>query len=163
MGANILLVVDPIDAGMLQREHTVLAMEDMKKARTTPDRRFEDWSIAVETGVNILLQCDASWTSRALRDSRLRYPLQTLSPGKPFTLPAGGTRTLVLDHVEALDVEEQTQLLRWMEDAGNRAQIVSISSVSLHALVQFDEFLDALYYRLNTVLIEATPVPVTDW
>lgn len=137
-------------------------MEDMTKAGTTLDGHFDDWSIAVERGANILLQGDESWTSRVIQDSRLRYPLQIVTPGPPFTLPAGGTRTLVLDHVEGLDVEEQTRLLRWMEDAGKQTHIVSISSVPLHALVQFDEFLEALYYRLNTVLIEVTPVPVTE-
>ena len=137
-------------------------MEDMTKARTTLDGRFDDWSIAVERGTNILLQGDMSWTSRALRDSRLRSPLQILRPGAQFALPPGGTRTLVLEHVEGLDVEEQTRLLRWMEDPGRRTQIVSISAVPLHALVQFDGFLEALYYRLNTVLIEARSASATE-
>ncbi len=161
-GCEILLSVHLIDARTLRQNGTLLDMEDMTKARTTLDGRFDDWSIAVEKGANILLQGDVSWTSRALGDARLRSPLQVLSPGAQFTLPPGGTRTLVLDHVERLDVEEQVRLLRWMEDPGRRTQIVSISSVPLHTLVRFEGFLEALYYRLNTVLIEATPAPVTE-
>ena len=100
----------------------------------TPDGPFDDWSIAVERGANILLQGDLSLASRALRDSRLRSPLQILSPGAQFTLPPGGTRTLVLEHVEGLDVEEQMRLLRWMEDPGRRTQIrVNLVSTAARA------------------------------
>lgn len=125
--------------------------------RSPRDQPCDEWRIAIEAGANVLLQGSERSAMRALTSVPLRSPVQILSPGAAFTLPARGIRTVVLHHVEGLGIEEQAQLLRWMEElsASERAQIVSVSCTPLHALVEFNGFPETLYYRLNTILIEA--------
>ena len=71
--------------------------------------------------------------------------------------PWRGTRqvsTLVLHEVGALGPQDQAALLQWMGGAGCGVQIVSLASSNVFPLVQQGAFLEALYYRLNYVVIE---------
>ena len=45
-------------------------------------------------------------------------------------------------------------LLRWLERATGRTQVVSTTSTSLLPRVQDGTFVDTLYYRLNTVCLD---------
>ncbi len=87
----------------------------------------------------------------------LRDPIVRWSAGEPLTLPAPTqSGTLVLHDVRALMPGDQLQLLDWLELAEGRTQVVSTSPAPLLPRVHSGEFIDTLYYRLNTVCVDVT-------
>jgi hypothetical protein len=87
----------------------------------------------------------------------LREPISHWWAGEALVLPpAGRTATLILHEVGTLPMEEQRRLLRWLEQAVGRVQVISTTSTSLLARVQSGTFVDTLYYRLNTVCLDIT-------
>jgi DNA-binding NtrC family response regulator len=70
------------------------------------------------------------------------------------------TGTLILEDVAALSRDQQTALLQWLEDVGRSVQIIATDTEPVFPLVEKGRFLDALYYRLNTVLLDLRPGPV---
>jgi hypothetical protein len=64
-------------------------------------------------------------------------------------------KTCVIRDVHELSDEQQQRLSRWLEQAaGRRVRIVSTTTLPLFQLVAAGLFLEALYYRLNTVLLD---------
>ncbi len=79
-------------------------------------------------------------------------------PGERLTLPPStDTGTLILHEVGALTLDEQLQLLDWLDQSAGRTRVVSTSPDSLYALVEAGLFLEKLYYRLNTVSHNVAP------
>jgi hypothetical protein len=62
----------------------------------------------------------------------------------------------VLRDVHGLTPADQLELLDWLELAEGRTQVVSTSSTPLLPRVHSGEFIDTLYYRLNTVCVDVT-------
>jgi Sigma-54 interaction domain len=75
-------------------------------------------------------------------------------PG-PLTLPRKPTGTLLVHHVEALTIDQQIRLYDWMTGA-RQVQVVSITAAPLMWLMEHGQFLEGLFYRLNTVCLMAT-------
>jgi hypothetical protein len=71
----------------------------------------------------------------------------------PVALPSGGCGALVLQNVGALSRPEQAELLRWLENSSDRTQVVSTTVQPLFPLVERGLFDEALYYRLNIMLL----------
>ena len=87
----------------------------------------------------------------------LREPTTTWRPGQQLTLPpAQVPGTLILHDVGSMPPESQLLLLYWLEALDRDVQVVSTSSTPLLPRVQCGAFIDTLYYRLNTVCIDAT-------
>jgi hypothetical protein len=87
----------------------------------------------------------------------LHEPIATWCPGQPFVLPAPGhAGTLILHDVGALRHDEQRHLLKWLELAAGRTQIITTASAPLLPSVKAGTFLETLYYRLNTVCVDLT-------
>lgn len=87
----------------------------------------------------------------------LREPIARWNPGEPLTLPdPNRAGTLILHHVHSLPPAEQLQLIDWMETAEGRTQVVSTAPTPLLPRVHSGEFIDILYYRLNTVCVDVT-------
>ena len=63
---------------------------------------------------------------------------------------------MILREVGALSVDDQHRLLEWMDLTGGRTQIVSTTSTPLLSRVRAGGFLEALYYRLNTVCVDVS-------
>ena len=74
-------------------------------------------------------------------------------PG-PLSLPAAGGGTLILRNVGALDPEQQSALLQWLE-SGGRGPVVSLNASSLFERVLAGAFSEPLYHRLNVVLVDS--------
>jgi hypothetical protein len=72
-------------------------------------------------------------------------------PG-PLLLPDDDAGTLVLRGVDAIDGDQQQQLLTWLDDNAGRTQVVSVASHDIFAGVERGTFAAGLYYRLNTVM-----------
>src|ERR1051325_10970661 len=72
-------------------------------------------------------------------------------PTSGADLPRPTSGTLVIWGVDTLDRMQQHELLAWMEIGNGNAQLISIAERPVYPLVERAEFLDLLYYRLNTV------------
>jgi hypothetical protein len=89
----------------------------------------------------------------------LRPPVYCWVPDASLPAPHDVTTMLIRD-VASLSLDQQHTLLWWLDQAGpGHAQIVSTALFALFPLVEHGLFLEGLYYRLNTVLLDA-PAPV---
>ena len=87
----------------------------------------------------------------------LQTPIASWCPGERLVLPpAARTGTMILHDVGAMSHEDQFRLLEWSEQAAGKTQIVSTATGPLMPLVRAGVFSDRLYYRLNTVFVDAT-------
>jgi hypothetical protein len=116
----------------------------------------EDWRVLQHEHPNVMIVGPAD---RA--DAALSTVLAGMSNGvywwtNDVPLPSGDdARTVVIRDVTALTPELQRVLLSWTDDPDRPSrQVVSTSTISLFPLVEHGRFLDGLYYRLNTVLLD---------
>jgi hypothetical protein len=85
----------------------------------------------------------------------LAKPIITWRHGGRTSLPPAGARcTVVLREIPALAPDEQLRLLHWLDGLSPRVQVISTASAPLLPRIQCGRFLEALYYRLNTVCID---------
>jgi hypothetical protein len=68
-------------------------------------------------------------------------------------LPNEPVRGLIVRDVERLTPEGQDQLVEWLNGPGFHTRIVATSVTSLYPMVERGEFSDALYYRINMVIL----------
>jgi DNA-binding NtrC family response regulator len=86
----------------------------------------------------------------------LREPILTWRPGQWLELPPPGrASTLVLHDVSELSYDDQHRLLCWLDETAGRIRVVSTTAVPLWPRVKREAFNEVLYYRLNTVCVEA--------
>jgi hypothetical protein len=86
-----------------------------------------------------------------LLEPSLRRPAIWTRAPLPLELPTNGCGALVLRNVDALDRREQTVLRRWLDT--ERHQVISTTTQQLFPLIARGLFDEALYYRLNVMLI----------
>jgi hypothetical protein len=117
---------------------------------------MDDWSLFREAHPHALLIGSAASADAALERllPHLRAPLSHWRPQASGEPPQETTGTLVIWDVDAIDRARQEQLLAWIERCPPELQVVSIAQRPLFPLVLSDDFLDALYYRLNTVCLD---------
>jgi hypothetical protein len=85
----------------------------------------------------------------------LSTPTQCWRAGAPLALTSPSRAgTLILREIGTLPADDQLRLLQWLDDLSPRAQIISTSSSTLTSRIQCGRFLEALYYRLNTVCVD---------
>jgi DNA-binding NtrC family response regulator len=87
-------------------------------------------------------------------EPHLATPVSQGSAETGLSLPQRPAGTVVVEELAALDLDQQRRLLRWLNEADERVQIVSMTSQPLYAFVEQGTFLAELYYRLNTVRID---------
>src|SRR5215831_5937614 len=66
----------------------------------------------------------------------------------------GAERTVVIREVATWGLDRQEALLTWLSEPSRRPQIIATSSIKIFPLVTQGLFLEALYYRLNTILLD---------
>lgn len=85
----------------------------------------------------------------------LRSPIRTWRAPDPLELPSPAeVGTLILRDVGDLPSVDQRRLLAWLELSAGHTQVVSTSASWLLRRVETNQFLDTLYYRLNTVCVD---------
>jgi hypothetical protein len=85
--------------------------------------------------------------------SMLSTPVQYWTPDSPLPSP-GDTTTIVIRDIATLSLSSQQAWLARMNDPHAHAQIIATSSIAVFPLVARGVFLEDLYYRLNTVLLD---------
>jgi hypothetical protein len=146
------------------REYTRVRRSDATDAMPqTGDDAAAEWSIVLTVRPNVLLIGPAD-----LVDARLSSIAPLL--GRPMcewradrALPAAGTiATLVIRNVDRLPLPRQEELFAWLDQhRQSTLQVVSTTAVSIVPLITTGRFLEDLYYRLNTIVLDASgPSPV---
>jgi len=108
---------------------------------------------------NLLLTGTDALVQDALARVRphLRGPVQTWNPPAPLQLPpTTQSGTLILRGVEALSDVDQYRLLKWLDLATGRTQVISTTTSGLLGLVEEGTFHPTLYYRLNVACVDLT-------
>ena len=70
-------------------------------------------------------------------------------------VPPAPVGTLILINVGAFSPPDQSRLFDALNDRLIRAQIISTSPIGLMPMLAAKSFLETLYYRLNTIYIDA--------
>jgi Sigma-54 interaction domain len=131
-------------------------VDDTRLARVA-----RELSLVGTARLNVLLVGGAEMVRLALETQMpmLPTPVVSWSPGEPFVLPpVERTGTLILHEVRSLSLHDQLQLLEWLAGAVRQTQVISTTSAPLLPRVCARGFVDALYYRLNTVYIDFSGV-----
>jgi hypothetical protein len=120
-------------------------------------RRFgyPNWRLLAHTHPNVHIRAAAplAMTLITALALGLRQPVHVQTAWDRAVAPTNGT--LVLYGVDALDRREQQQLFAWLDATHAAVQLVSVSTEPIFPLVERGLFLDSLYYRLNTILVDA--------
>jgi hypothetical protein len=78
-------------------------------------------------------------------------------PGR-LDLPGFETGTVLVHDVAGLTISQQIALSDWIERRRSKVQVLSVTRAPLLSLVQDGQFLEGLFYRLNTVTVRATRI-----
>ena len=101
----------------------------------------------------LLIGSEASTAAALARMSQyLRAPLAHWHPAAVLE-PPPATGTLVVWEVDTVTRIQQALLLMWMDSYAADVQVISVARRPVFPLVLQQEFLDTLYYRLNTVCL----------
>jgi hypothetical protein len=103
---------------------------------------------------NLLLEGDESQVETVLTAVAPSLPRPVTLWGGTLSLPAVREGTLIVPFVNRFDDDQQRQLLGWIEETAGTVRVIATTPGSLFRLVQRGIFLDALYYRLNTIRVE---------
>jgi hypothetical protein len=127
--------------------------------RPSPPFIPRDCQVARFSGTNLLLIGAKARVEGIVHSLWARDAQTTWRPGQALTLPEPsggrvGRTTVIIHEVGELPREEQRRLSEWLEANPNRTHVVSTSAAPLHLRVAAGAFLDALYYRLNTICVE---------
>jgi hypothetical protein len=112
---------------------------------------------------NLLAQCATAGEADAFVDRLAPWcqgPFYTCTLPGPLSLPKELTGTLLLKDVAALSVEQQLDVYDWMSERQPALQVVSVTTAPLAPLVDAGLFLQALFYRLNIIQVNATATRV---
>jgi len=133
--------------------HLDPAIEVDEIAVATPARDFRR---LISIGSNLLVRGEKSATTATVvaLSADLSSPLVTWSAGAHVDFPHLHEGTIVLHDVDRLDLSAQHALLTWLDDCGGRVRVISTARSDLFDLVIAGEFLDPLYYRLNTIVVD---------
>ena len=109
---------------------------------------------------NVLILGPVAWSEaivEAIAVAQERPPICWV-PDMPLPARADG-RAIVIRDIATLSLGRQAAWISWLDaqnDRTYRPQIVVTSSIAVFPLVTQGMFLKDLYYRLNTVLLEAS-------
>jgi Sigma-54 interaction domain len=123
-------------------------------ARAIPGK---DLRRLVSSGANLLVRGDKSVVMATVVAMSADFPppLTTWIAGENAPLPDIDRGTLVIHEVDGLDLVAQRTLLEWLEQRATRVRLITTATADLFAMVSAGAFVDQLYYRLNTIIIDA--------
>lgn len=144
-----------------------VCVEAVPSVESGPTRRSIDGEALVVVTANrpnVLVEGTPAEVGAVLREllGQAQTPVvrQSEGHGSPVDLPQlpqfPRQGTLVLEDVDRLSADQQAALHAWLESPqASTVQVVATATVALFSLVAQGCFDEALYYRLNTVLLRA--------
>jgi hypothetical protein len=140
-------------------DHVVGKLQVDVAEALAPGHKLE-WSLLSRVRANVLVVGDRTKVDAAIRDVEFvcRPPIHRWRCGNlPLTLlPFEAANTVVLHNVAALSIGCQQRLNDWLGADDDRTQIITTNVAPLFPLVKRRAFLEALYYRLNVVLVDVS-------
>jgi hypothetical protein len=116
-----------------------------------------EWLVIRTWRPNVLItgsQATIDVLMASLRPS-LQAPVHHWAPDTALPI-ADEAGTLLIGDVATLSLDQQRTLLAWLETApGGHSQVVCTTALESFPLVEHGTFLAELYYRLNTVRLDA--------
>jgi hypothetical protein len=111
----------------------------------------------VNSGANLLVRGEKSAATATVVALSADFPppLITWIGGTDVGLPVLERGTLIIHDVDCLDLAAQRTLLAWLEDRTRRVRVITTVTRDLFAMVTAGVFVDQLYYRLNTIVVDA--------
>jgi hypothetical protein len=111
----------------------------------------------VSSGANLLVRGEKSAATATVvaLSADFPVPLVTWIAAADAELPALERGTLVVEDVDRLDLAAQRSLLAWLEAHATRVRVITVVTTDLFAAVTAGTFIDQLYYRLNTIVVDA--------
>jgi hypothetical protein len=118
--------------------------------------RHPEWTVLRTSPVNALLVGGVQMTAVAVArvERSLRQPLVWWSPEQIGDAPALTDGTLVIRDVDRLDAQQQALVTHWINTHSPRVQVIALAREPLFPHVAAGRFSAALYYRVNTVVVE---------
>jgi transcriptional regulator of acetoin/glycerol metabolism len=106
---------------------------------------------------NLMVVCGEGVTIDVLAElvATCITPLHVCALPGPLRLPDAPGGTLFLNDVADLTLQQQIALFDWIGRHRGAAQIISVTQANLPAMVRDGRFLEGLFYRLNTVRVQA--------
>jgi len=121
-------------------------------AHTIPGK---DLRRLVNSGANLLVRGEKSAATATVVALSADFPKPMTTWMTDADLPIVDRGTLVIHEIENLDLSRQRALLAWLEARASRVRLITTTSRDLFAMVNRGVFLDQLYYRLNTIVVDA--------
>jgi len=111
----------------------------------------------LNSGANLLVRGEKSAATATVvaLSADFPVPLVTWIAGADAGLPAIERGTLVIEDIERLDLDAQRALVAWLEGHASRVRVITLATGDLFASVAAGTFIDQLYYRLNTIVVDA--------
>jgi hypothetical protein len=113
-------------------------------------------SIIRRSHLNVLLVGPRDSNERALSELLPACRTPVCEPNPEFDMPIAAEGTFVLRRIEWLSLHRQRVLHDWLSRECGRIQVVSLASPRLFQLVSTGAFHEALFYRLNVVMLTTT-------
>ena len=133
------------------------SIDALPRPNAPPPLPVSDWRVAQTTPFSVLIvsaddnAIDATVTK--LLEERSRQPTCWWSHGSQLPV-RGAHATVVIRDVVTLSLEQQQAWLSWLnQEDGFHPKVITTSSIDVYPLVSRGVFLSALYYKLNTVLL----------
>jgi hypothetical protein len=147
----------PLINGALSRRRP--AQGDAPAGRSAVKRwreRQVEWAILRSSSINGLIVGAPHLTAIAvaLLDRSLRQPLVSWAPDQTPDIPELTAGTLLVHDVDRLDAQQQKRLSRWIGAHCPAARVLALARSPIFAQVADGRYSAALYYGLNTVMVE---------
>jgi Sigma-54 interaction domain len=113
-----------------------------------------DWEALVATRVNTVVvghEDDALGVWTAVWPT-LQKPIYWVDADR-LSLPRQSSGTLILQDAHALSASAQQQVFDWLDRDAHATRVLTATPHALYPLVENGTFLEALYYRLNMLLL----------
>ena len=113
------------------------------------------WKSVISSDANILVQGEeAEIQAYVTAVAPLSPPPVVMVETPSAMLATIGKGSIILDNVARYTLEQQRELLTWLDTEGSGVKLISLSTERLFDLVECGQFLEVLYYRLNVILID---------
>ena len=126
------------------------------RSSVTTSLSLAEWSALAGLRPNVMIIGSSALTTALVNELVALTPsVYEWTPHVPLPKPGHLASTLVMHDVCTLSLTRQDRWIDWLDRAAApRPQILTTSSVDVWPLVTRGVFRNALYYRLNTVLLK---------
>jgi hypothetical protein len=115
-----------------------------------------DWEKVLTSHANTLLQGTQSDLDACVSALTPFCPAPVITPQDPIaaTLAVIDTGSVILEDVSRYTLDEQREILSWLDVNGSGVRLVTTTTERLFDLVEGGQFIATLYYRLNVIFID---------